>query len=123
MQGERNYLVRSSSGFKYTGLVNDSGRVLHLQLAHVEPKDESYKDYSYNDAKALATNFVKTKNIIGEDYTLSTDRGTELKEDKENTAYYFYFEYDDNKECLVLVNKGIEKVEQIILLDEINGLG
>ncbi|MTI66337.1 MAG: alanine:cation symporter family protein [Firmicutes bacterium] len=119
LENEKAYLIRSD---KYLVLLNnDKDKIIHLQRMYEEPKNDDYKNYPYDKAKIVATEFVNKNNIIGEEYTLLIDAGKELNENKDHGAYFFYFQYDGGKQCLITVNKDLKKVEQFILFDETNG--
>lgn len=124
LKDQKAYLAKWNENDSYRqALINDEDdRILHLQSTYGQPETEDYKNYSSADAKEVAEKFIRENNILlSKDYTLMENRGIEMNENEDLLDYFFYFQYDGDKECLVTVNKEHKKVNQFILFDEHNG--
>ncbi|WP_223555950.1 hypothetical protein [Lysinibacillus sphaericus] len=112
--------INGNTAIYYTAVLDvNTNRIVSLEYHPGEPKNQKYKDFSYDEAKNLATNFVKANNILdGKSYEFSEAQSKEVntaKDSKEDWYYHFYFEYDGGKTCLVKVNKDLKKVTEFIL--------
>ncbi|MBC2399747.1 hypothetical protein [Clostridium tetanomorphum] len=105
----------------YYGAVIDTeaNKIVKLEYISGKPKNENYKNFSYDKAKNLAVDFVKNNNILsGKSYELSEAESKEANCSEGAWNYHFYVKYDGGKTCLVDVSKDLQKVNQFILLDE-----
>ncbi|WMJ81575.1 hypothetical protein RBU49_04830 [Clostridium sp. MB40-C1] len=109
----------------YTAVIDaEANKIVHLEYHSGKPKNENYKNFSYDKAKNLAADFVKNNNILnGKIYELSEGESKELNCQKGAWDYHFYFKYDGGKTCLVSVSKDLKKVIQFVLLDESGAIG
>ncbi|GAB0169128.1 hypothetical protein LSPCS325_25650 [Lysinibacillus sp. CTST325] len=119
--------INGNTAIYYNAVIDvETNKIISLQYHPGEPKNQNYKDFSYDEAKDLATNFVKENNILdGKSYEFSEAQSKEVntgKDAKEDWYYHFYFEYDGGKTCLVNVNKDLKKVTEFEL-DEGQGQG
>lgn len=113
-------LINGNTAIYYTAIIDvETNKVVSLVYNAGEPKNQDYKNFSYDEAKNLATNFVKANNILdGKSYEFSEAESKEVntaKDSKEDLYYHFYFKYDGGKTCLVNVNKDLEKVTEFSL--------
>lgn len=111
---ENSEFINGNKAITYTAVIDTAThKVVTLEYHPGESKNQNYKDFSYDEAINLATHFVETNGILdGKSYTqIATD-----SEDASN--YYFYFEYDGGKTCLVTVNKDLKQITQFSLVDE-----
>ncbi|KMN44383.1 hypothetical protein ACT1UG_15175 [Bacillus paramycoides] len=112
--------VNGNTAIYYNAIIDaETNKIVNLDYRPGEPKDQNYKNFSYDEAKNLATDFVKTNNILdGKSYEFSeaqSKEGIAAKDSKEAWEYNFYFKYDGGKTCLVNVNKDLKKVTQFAL--------
>ncbi len=131
LKGQKNYVVRwakkeceylnNNKGGTYIAVIDGrTKRILHLEVKYGEPPNQDYRNYSYDDGKNLATNFIKECNILGKNYTFLSDTSNAVNYFEDAWCYYFYFKYKENKKCLVTVHKGAKKISKFLLIDEIN---
>ncbi|AVK97528.1 hypothetical protein FCT18_06290 [Lysinibacillus sphaericus] len=112
--------VNGNTASSYIAVIDaETNEIVSLDYHPGEPKNQNYKDFSYDEAKDLATNFIKENNILdGKSYEFLEAQSKEVntaKDAKEVWSYYFYFKYDDGKTCLVHVNKDLKKVTYFML--------
>ncbi|MGA3601508.1 hypothetical protein [Lysinibacillus agricola] len=112
--------INGNTAIQYTAVLDaETNKIVSLQYHPGEPKNQNYKNFSYDEAKNLATNFVKENNILdGKSYEFSEAQSKEVntgKDAKEDWYYHFYFKYDGGKTCLVNVNKDLKKVTEFSL--------
>ncbi|WP_026895919.1 hypothetical protein [Clostridiisalibacter paucivorans] len=101
-------------------LITTDYEVMDLESNTGMPKSEDYQNYTYDEAKEVAINFVKESKLLGEDYTFLGDRDEMMKEingQKEAGSYYFSFQYDGNKRSTIIVDKQNERIERFLLED------
>jgi hypothetical protein len=118
-------LVNGNTAIFYTAVIDaETNKIVSLQYQPGEPKDQNYKNFSYDEAKNLATNFVKANNILdGKSYEFSEAQSKEVNAAKGLWEYHFYFKYDGGKTCIVNVNKELKKVTEFMLSDEDGSVG
>ncbi|QPQ32612.1 hypothetical protein [Lysinibacillus sp. JNUCC 51] len=112
--------INGNTAIQYTAVLDaETNKIVSLQYHPGEAKNQNYKNFSYDEAKNLATNFVKENNILdGKSYEFSEAQSKEVntgKDAKEDWYYHFYFKYDGGKTCLVNVNKDLKKVTEFML--------
>ncbi|SKC89385.1 hypothetical protein [Maledivibacter halophilus] len=101
-------------------LITADYELLDLQSNTGMAEGEDYQNYTYNEAKTVAMNFVKETNLLGKDYTFLGNRDEEMKsinEQNGSLSFFFTFQYDENKRAVIVVDKENEKVERFILDD------
>lgn len=104
----------------------ETNKVVEFAYYPAGPKNQNYKNFSYNEARNLASNFIKTNNILdGKSYEFLEAQSNEVNTDiKESVEYVFYFKYDGGKTCLVRVNRDLKKVNAFILeIDDTGRMG
>lgn len=120
--------INGNTAITYTAVIDtETNKIVSLEYHPGEPKNQNYKNFSYDEAKSLATNFVKENNILnGKSYEFSEKESKEVSLAKDSEGaweYHFYFKYDGGKTCLVNVNKDLKKVTNFILCDEDGSVG
>lgn len=101
-----------------------TGKILDISN-HVNITSLSHdsEQVTIDTAKNTADNFIKKNNLI------DMNKSKFLKEQSLEVTtllsdfYYLYFNYDDNKTLLMLVNKYENAVESFIFFDEIKSVG
>ncbi|EJR57758.1 hypothetical protein IIM_00140 [Bacillus cereus VD107] len=112
--------INGNTAIYYNAVIDvETNKVVSLQYHPGEPKDQNYKNFSYDEAKNLATNFVKTNNILdGKSFEFLEAQSKEVNTAiglKESAVYCFYFKYDGGKTSLVKVNRDLKKVTEFVL--------
>ncbi|WP_027626575.1 hypothetical protein [Clostridium lundense] len=117
--------INDNDTILYTAVIDtEANKIVKLEYHSGEPKNENYKNFSYDKAKNLAADFVKNNNILnGKSYKFSEAESKKLNCQEGAWDYFFYFKYDGGKTCLVNVSKDLQKVNQFILLDESGARG
>lgn len=116
--------VNGNTAIYYNATIDvETNKVVDLVYHPGEPKNQKYKNFSYDEAENLASNFVKTNNILDDksyEFLEAESKETSIAR-KESVEYYFYFKYDGGKTCLVTVNRDLKKVTAFNL--DIDGAG
>lgn len=131
--GKEMYLAQwSDSNSEYTNEYNvyctalleaKSGRVINLNYHPGEPKNADYSKYTLEEAQALADAFIEKSGILSDDYTVDIERNAAMNDTAVGYDYYFSYIYDNDKECIVTVNKDTQAVNSFNLVDEVPSLG
>lgn len=120
VEWNNNKAINDDNVIDYSAVINtESNKIVNLQYTSGKPKNENYKNFSYDKAKNLAADFVKNNNILnGKSYKLSEAESKKANCTEGPWIYHFYFKYDGGKTCLVNVSTDLQKVTQFMLLDE-----
>jgi len=124
---ENSEFINGNTAIYYTAVIDvETNKITSLQYHPGEPENQNYENFSYDEAKNLAFNFVKANNLLdGKSYEFSEAQSKEVNTAKDSEGgwyYHFYFKYDGGKTCLVNVNKDLKQVTEFILdVDALQG--